>query len=238
MERSGFIVEDVAVYTFPDGKSVSTGAYPNDDKFIYRLDDGTEILAEEKNILLEETKTLQAMPTVVRKKMNAFYEQQGAPYNVEEYLLKAYKEHLSDTSAFRCYLLSQETVQSASSEVIVYCTTRILLPLGNGDYDEYFITRAFDKESGDVLASAELFSTDIDTVKERFLSQYMTDEDTRKVLSEDFRLEYIQFSVEGFEVVFPHETASRLGVKGNVRFAGSFTDEILSVLNAWAVPVQ
>jgi len=236
------VVTDRDVYTFADGKSVSIGSYPGDGKRIYHLDDGTELLAVESSPGLEDAiaggvEPLQALEPAVREKIAGFYARQGALYDVEALLLDAYAGYNADPAGFSCRLAGQRTAPSASSGRVIYCTTAVTLPLGGRETGEYGFTQAFDRQTGDPVAGAELFSAEETDVKERFLAQYPADGAVPEVLREDFRPEYIRLSPEGYEVTFPPETSGRAGVEGCIRFGGPYTGELLSLLNDWAVPV-
>lgn len=162
---------------------------------------------------------------------------------MEEYLKKAYAEYTAKETGptFRCYLLSQEIFSTASNEVVIYCTTTVSLPLGQGAYDEYSLTRAFDKKSGDPIGSWDLFAMTEDEVKTALLSDYATDSETLKILCADFLPEYIRFYPDGYEIIFPYETSVHLAAKdtaspSNIGFSNNYTDSVQSVLKMWVIP--
>ena len=239
---------NTAVFTFSDGENVSTWKYPNNSKLLYLLQDGTEILATHtirgpENAIVGGVEPIAALEQTAQDKIIAFYEGQGALYNLEEYLERAYAEYTLEKSGatFQCDSLIQETVPSASNEEIIYCTTTLCLPLEQGIYDEYSLTRAFDKKSGDSLDSWDLFVGTEDTVKTTLLSDYTTDSETLAILYSDFRPEYVRFYPDGYEIVFPCETSTRLAAgdhtpPSNIAFSNRYTDKVLSILNVWAIP--
>lgn len=147
------------VYTFSDGETVSTYQFPNDNKLIYTLNNGTELLATDmsgpENHIVEGFLELNKN---VQDRISAFYKQQGAIFDVNEYLEKAYTEYtnVEDPSEFRCYYISQDSFVSKVDDKAVYCITSCLLPIGGGLYETYSITQAFDKVTG-ILLSNELF---------------------------------------------------------------------------------
>lgn len=237
-----------SVFTFPDGENVSTWRYPNDNKLLYLLDDGTELLAVydidgPENTVVEGVASINDLEKAAQDNIIAFYEQQGPLYNTEEYLKKAYAEYTAGEpgSTFRCYSLIQKTFPNASNEKIIYFTTNVLLPLEQEVYEEYNLTRAFDKKSGSVIDGWDLFAASENEVKSAFLSDYTTDLKTKNALFTDFRPEYIRLFSDHYEIIYPCETSKHLNGEGdlalsNISMGGEYTDEMISVLHAWAIP--
>lgn len=64
-----------------------------------------------------------------------------------------------------------------------------------------------------------------------------------EVLGADFRPEYVRFYPDGYSVRFPCATSLRLPREAsssptNIEIGGGYTEEVLAVLNAWAIPDQ
>jgi len=152
------------VYTFADGESVSTWRYGKDRRLLYLLSDGTQLVATRsvgpgnfaKIVGGECAGTLDDLEPDAEEAIVAFYEQQGALYDIEEYLEKAYAECTAqeDRTQFRCYYLDQETFVSALDEETVSCTTSLRFPIDQDLYDDYSITRSFDRATGSPVDEA------------------------------------------------------------------------------------
>lgn len=229
-----FVVEDAESYKFEDGTIVSLGSYQGSNRQIYRLENGTELLAEDEFFDPQSFVENNSLPLSSEAQANivAFYEQQGPLYHLETYLELAYEEYCDDESKFECWLLSQNTIPSAASETVIYCTTELMLPLGEGNYDTYSLTQAFDKETGTALDSWELFSVDKNTLKEQLLLTYGIDAVAQDSFKVAFHPSYIRFREDGFEVILPS-----LDNQGNVGFGGNY-EELSNVMNPWAIPTQ
>lgn len=92
------ILVEANVYTFSDGESVSTWKFQNDSKLLYLLSDGTELMATKvvgpEHNIHHDAEPLESLKSNVQDSIVAFYEEQGALYDVEEYLEKAYLEYI------------------------------------------------------------------------------------------------------------------------------------------------
>ena len=87
IQESSYVQKTANIYTFADGTNVSVGYYENsENRLIYRLDDGTEILSEEVNNI-EKSNSFQTISGAARERISTFYENQDEIYNIEEYLL-------------------------------------------------------------------------------------------------------------------------------------------------------
>lgn len=233
------ILLEESVYIFEDGETVSIWQFPNDSKLLYLLSDGTELMAT----TVSGPGSLDQLPQATQDSISKFYAQNGTEYNIEEYLEKAYVEYtsLEDKSSFRCYYLQQDTFESGTNEQVVYCTTSLLLPLGQGDYEQYYITRAFDKESGASISGWDLFYGTKDEIVSSLLFDYsnqITDPDALIGLYEDFKPEYVRFYPDRYNIVFPAKTSLHIGRDpiSIINITGEYTEKVLSVLHGWAIP--
>ena len=141
-------------YTFADGESLSIWRYPNDNKQIFMLGNGTELLAVNivgpENHMEEDTMLFDDLEKDVQDRICAFYNQQGTVFDIDQYLEQAYTEYteMEDKSLFRCYYLTQGSYISGMDDKRVYCTTSGLLPVNGEDYQSYSMEQAFDRTTG------------------------------------------------------------------------------------------
>jgi len=232
-ERKPELVQE-NVYTFSDGEKVSLWRYPGDGKAIYQLDNGVQLLAAADPIGPENTfcgnlESLRDLDGEAQSQVIEFYREMGLLYDVEDYLENAYREYLSGAEGFSCHFLQQETHPDGSNDTLIYFTTQVTLPLGGRTVAVYSLTYGFDRGTGKVIDGWSLFSADEAEVKAALLENlpgYIP------AMGDTFRPEYVRFSPEGYTVIFPPTDTT-----GTVYYLdGTLTDEVLSVLNDWAIP--
>ncbi len=148
------ILVEANAYTFSDGESVSIWKFPNDNKQIFTLRNGTELLVT--NIvgpgshIAGDVILFEELEKNVQNSISAFYNQQRVMFDVDQYLEQAYAEYtkMENQALFRCYYLTQESFISGIDDKSVYCTTSGLLPVNGESYKSYSITQSFDRITG------------------------------------------------------------------------------------------
>lgn len=228
------------VYTFSDQTALSTWRYPNDSKLIYCLEGGTQLLAEDQisgpeGAAVGGVEALADLNEQAQQAITAYYDSQGAMYDLEEYLELAYADYLESgsPSEFRCYYIDQETAPSASNDTVIYFTTTVLLPINQENAESLSYTRAFDKETGDVIDGWDLFSASEGEVKAALLGAYSEDETILQAVYDGFQPEYVQLRADGYQISLP---AGIIDGTAGTGIGGAYTEEVLAVLNEWAVP--
>lgn len=221
------------IYTFSDGEKASLWRYPGDEKAIYQLDNGTQLLAEADPVGPENTfsgnlESLQDLDVEAQSHIIDFYREMGLQYHVEDYLEKAYREYVSNAEGFSCYLLQQETHPDGSNDTLIYFTTRVTLPQGGQTVAEYSLTYGFDRATGKVIDGWSLFSGSEAKVKDALLGSLPG---YTPVMGDAFRPEYVRFSPDGYTVTF-----LPAGESITLVLEGTYSDGVLSVLNNWAIP--
>jgi hypothetical protein len=237
------------VYTFSDGQIVSIWNYPKDSKSIYRLENGVELLAVSKirgpeNVFTGGSESIHDLSQTAQDRIIEFYRQQGALYSVEDYLEKAYAEYLGGMAdpTFKCYYIRQTTAPDGSNDTLIYFVTTVLLPLDQNEYDEIYLTRAFDRRTGELIDGWDLYCAPEDEVKRAFLQNYSTDAKTMEAIYSAFCPEYVRLHAEGYELSFsidaPDDMDKDQAEHQKIRTGtgGPYTDAVLSVLNRWAIP--
>lgn len=140
------------VYTCSDGAEVSAWRFESDGKLIYQLSDGTELLATRvsgpERSMQEGEESFNQLEDRVQEQILGFYQQQEKPYQLEDLLEMAYGEQQENPEDFRCYLVTEETVVTASDETTVTCTTTVSLPIGHGENQTHTVVHTFDRTTG------------------------------------------------------------------------------------------
>lgn len=221
------------VYQFQDGETLSTWQFPNDDKLIYCLEDGTELLAV--SLSHDPGYAVSALDSDAQAQIRSFYAQQGAQYDLEEYLEQAYLEYIQTQprSDFQCYLIEQSVQPGGCNDHLIYFSTVLMLPITRTESESYVLTQAFEKETGAAIDSWSLFSGSKEEVTAAFLSEGMIAPDLLETAAEQFDPRYIRWDTDGCEVLFPAALADQLGTGG---FSAPYTEELLAVLHDWAIP--
>ena len=155
---SKILVEGDA-YTLADGESISIWKFPNDNKKIFTLRNGTELLAINivgpENHIEGDAMLFENLEKNVQDSILTFYNEQGAMFDVNEYLEQAYTEYteMEDKTQFRCYYLTQESFVSEIDDEVVCCTTSGILPVNCESYKNYSVVQAFDRKTGALLSN-------------------------------------------------------------------------------------
>lgn len=234
---------DENAYQLPDGNTVSSWYDCDNRRLIYRLGNGDELLAVSEKMETESIcEDFGVLNTDAKKQIVDFYRQQAPIYDIADYLLLAYEEYssISEDTPFETYFIDQETVLSSSNENIVYFTTTIMLPIKQGEYGEYKQTHAFERMTGAAINGWSLFSVAEDKVKAAFFNKCSSDARFIDALYTAFRPEYLCLYDDGYEVSIPYDKIENYYAENDIYSVfviwGEYTDEILSVLNWWAIP--
>ena len=221
------------VYQFQDGETLSTWQFPDDNKLIYCLEDGTELLAV--SLSHDPGFAVSALDPDAQAQIRSFYAQQGAQYDLEDYLERAYLDYsqTQPRSDFQCYLIQQSVQPGGCNDHLIYFSTVLALPITQTESESYALTQAFEKETGAAMDSWSLFSGSKEEVTAAFLSEGMIAPDLLGTAAEQFDPRYIRWDTDGCEVLFPAALADQLGTGG---FSAPYTEELLAVLHDWAIP--
>lgn len=154
-EKEPELLEENA-YTLADGQQVSVWRYPGDSKRLYRLADGTVLLAVDSRETLGETVTeytsaFEALSDTAREAVAAACSAALPEIPIAQYLEEAYAQYAKDGAQFQCALISRSLFPSGASERVLYITLQATLPGVDGEERQETLTWAFDRETGEKI---------------------------------------------------------------------------------------
>ena len=210
----------------------------------YQLKDGTELLREDapsgpENHYVGNLESFDDLSEAAKPAVRQYYEEQGPLYDLQLELERAYAEYLADPENFSSHWVSQDVSPAGSSSRVMYFQTNLILPISGNTIEETNLLAAFDRETGDYIPTAALFSCPEPEIGERLLDLAEKDgwPDTpalKREMLAAFRLEYVTISSHGLGITFPRGTlpsqeyASGLGI--------DYNDGLRAILHPWAVP--
>lgn len=244
-----YLVEDA--YTLSDGTPLDAweGRF---DGTRYQLKNGAELLREDRlsgpeNVYVGGLESYDSLSPAAQAAVAKFYADQGKLYDLDDMLEQAYAAYQEDPESFCAYYVSQQTSPDASSRQVMYFSTclTVSVSLTSGSATGYVQTQdlsiqtAFDRETGEVIPTADLFTCPDLEIGKRLLDLAAEDgwPDTPALKQEmltAFRLEYVTISSHGLYISFPQgslpsqEYAYVLSV--------DYNDGLRALLYPWAVP--
>lgn len=233
--------KDTEPVVLSDGTSVDI--WHHSDATLYKLQNDMMLLRVEnpigpKDVFGGGTESLNDLNPEAQRKIMDFYEEQGLFYNEAEELEKAYQDYLNtdDSTQFDGHRISQEIWPTASNETMIYFMTTVLLPMDDTHGYEIRVGAAFDKTTGEYISNLELFSCDEDQVLKNLLEiSEETDSALIKEMEQAFKPENIILFPNAMEVCFQYGT---LPSQEYVYLLGFDYDEILKIMNDWAIPIN
>lgn len=227
------------VHTLEDGTQIDhlIGATYS----FYCLANGTELLMVRDtigpdNVHSGTVESLDELPQKAQENIKAYYDEQGILYDISATLEDAYEAYCILKDEFSTYMLSQEMVPTASSDKVIYYLTVVTTP-DNKSYGhaELRLGVAFNKDTGEVIPTTDLFTCEADELIGRFSEICKVgDEALIAEMIENFKLEYVVFFPDNLEIAFPVEALPEYGVSHGMGFA--YSEEVRSLLQPWAVP--
>lgn len=240
--ESKWTLTQAGAITLSDGTTLDLWNQSFFSRNYYKLADETEILVEEmpsgpENVYVGGRESFHDLPETARTAISAHYEARGVLYDLTAEAEKAYGAYLdcrAEGKDFSAFLVGQSTSLCASNEHVVYFLTSLTLPLDVQYCTEDQTGDAFDRATGEVIPTWELFAVSEDEAKAFIVEQFLPQSDAeRKEMQEKLLPEYLVFQPEHLSVFFP------LGVISTQEYsAGTGIDyaELAGVLHSWAVP--
>ncbi len=200
----------------------------------FRLADGTELLwTDDLHMDLQNDPQNEA----AYAKIQAYYDAQGILYDPMSLLEQAWEafRKTQPGEEFQSFHASQMVRKTAVSEGVIYCETSLSLPV---DGWESSITRqgtAFDRETGEVIPLADLFTCPPEEIPAAVLDAcYAQTNALRDEAVAAFLPQYVTFARDGVvEVTFPKGS---LPSEKNAFIFVAELEKLESVLQPWAVP--
>ena len=209
----------------------------------YVLPDGTELLTVEtpfgpKNVYVGGQESLDDLSESVQEKVIAYFDAQGLLYDETTELERAYADYCADSAAFIKHHVSQDVTPIASSEKVMYFLTDVSIPSDRPrEQKELRLGTAFDRETGEVIDNASLFSCPAYEAERELLKLSQTgDASLQEELEQAFDWNNILFFPESLEINYPEGTLK--SQEHSYLIGLDYDDALLSILNDWAVPTN
>ena len=208
---------------------------------VYCLEDGTKLLTVRNtvgpdDVITVGVESLDTLSQEAQRNIKAYYDEQGILYDVFATLEDAYGAYYILKDNFSPYLLSQETVPTASSDRVVYFLTVVTMPYrGTNSHTELRLGTAFDKATGEEIRASDLFTCEPGEIIDRLIEISMVDDEALTAeMKANFKLEYVIFFPDNLEITFPAGALPKHGISHGMGF--DYTEEICALLQPWAVP--
>lgn len=162
----------------------------------------------------------------------AHFDEQGPLFDIEAELEKVYAEYLT-ADGWQSYVVDQSTSRLSVSERVIYYSTELILPLGGGESSVQRFPVAFDRETGEVIDCADLFTvSESELADTLFALSGITDTALLADMDAAFSLDCLSFGGDSLLVEFP---ADVLPETGGLSFGVRF-DDLKDVIHDWAIP--
>lgn len=230
------------IITFSDGESVDLwrSVYGGRD-IIYKLSDETTLLTIQDpsgpdNVYVGGQESYDDLSETAQKAVSAFYEKQGVLYDTQSELEKAYAEYLACKESGTEYHerhISQDIVPIASNDTIMCFNTSVILPVGGYVAQELRLNTVFNRETGAVIRTWDLFKIPEREARQLILDAFDVEEPLRAEMKAALKPEYISLSSENLSVTFPPGTlpSQEYGYGFGVKYS-----KLKDVLHPWAIP--
>lgn len=229
----------------------------------YQTKDGVVLLREEppngpKNHHVANRESFYDLSEAAKPHVTEFYEKQGALYDLQSELERAWTAYQADPDAFSSFVVGQRSFPAASSERVFYFGTMLTRTAGGNIASERDVSSgltqtvignvvqettlcaAFDRETGASIPFADLFVCPAEDVGKKLLALAEkngtgpADPVLKAEMEAAFRMEYLNFSPDSLWVEFPQGTLPSQEYPYFVSVA--FNDESKALLHPWAVP--
>lgn len=243
---NSYLVEDA--YTLSDGTLLDAweGGFFSTR---YQLKNGAELLRENapfgpENVYVGGLESYDSLSPAAQAAVTKFYTDQGKLYDLDDMLERAYAEYQEDPESFCPYYVSQDTYSAASSQRVMYVSTNLTVgvshtPGSTGSYvqtQDLSVQTAFDRETGEVIPTADLFTCPEDQLGEKLLNavDWLERDPVKQEMIAAFRLDYLEISQGGFYLRFPSGALPSQELRYYVSV--DLTDDCKTLLQPWAVP--
>ena len=235
-------------YLVPDAVTLSDGTPLDAWKTsmfgtTYRLRDGTELLREDapsgpENHYVAGLESFDDLSEAAKPTVRQYYEEQGALYDLQAELERAWAEYREDPEGFSTHYISQDTAPAGSNQQIMYFNTNVTLPVSGDICQDYSLCAAFDRETGENIPLADLFTCPASQIPETLLdlAEKGSWPDTPALKQEmltAFQMEYLSFWSDYVMLAFPAGTLPSQEYTYLVNI--DYTD-LADILQPWAIP--
>lgn len=215
----------------------------------YQLKNGAELLREDRlsgpeNVYVGGLESYDSFSPAAQTAVTKFYADQGKLYDLDDMLEQAYAAYQEDPESFCAYYVSQQTFPTASSRQVMYFTTALTVGVsltpgsatGYVQAQDLSVQTAFDRETGEVIPTAGLFTCPEDQLGEKLLNavDWLERDPVKQEMIAAFRLDYLEISQGGFYLRFPSGSLPSQELRYYVSV--DLTDDCKALLQPWAVP--
>ena len=225
------VLEDGTKLTVRKDYSHTTYFSPNDIDILWEQEP-----AGPHNVSVGGLPTFDMLNKQAQEAILAYYEEQGLLYDLDAELEKAYQEFLSmgNPANFQAHHLDQNISPTAANEKLIWYSIYVTRPVGDGLHHQTSTHTVFDRETGEVVNTAELFQCTEKELGRRILEIVnMPDTELSREMENAFRFEYLNFSINYLDVCFP---AGSLISQNTDHGLGVEYEDLYGFIHPWAVP--
>lgn len=207
----------------------------------YFTPDGIDILREQvpfgpHNVSVGGLPTFDMLNNQTQEKILSYYEELGLQYDLDAQLESAWQCYQASDNRllFQSHLLSQEISPTAANDQLLWYGTYVTHPIGNNLHHTSCIQTIFDRETGNVIGTAVLFTCEEKEVAKRILEIVNIPEaDLKQEIETSFQFEYLNFHSNALDVCFP---AGSLPSQTADHILGVEYEDLTGYIQPWAIP--
>ena len=226
-----YVLEDGTKLTVRKDYTHTTYFAPNDIDILWEQEP-----VGPHNVSVGGLPTFDILNEQAQEAILAYYEEQGLLYDLDAELEKAYQEFLSmgNPVNFQARHLSQDISPTAANEKLIWYSIYVTQPVGDGLHHQTSTHTVFDRNTGEVVNTADLFQCTEKELGRRILEIVnMPDTELSREMENAFRFEYLNFSSNYLDVCFP---AGSLISQNMDHGMGVEYEDLYGFIHPWAVP--
>lgn len=217
----------------------------------YQLKDGTELLREDapsgpENHYVVGLESFDDLSESAKPLIQQYYDEQGALYDLQAELEKAWVEYREDPARYGSYWIGQETAPSASSQKVLYFSTCLTMLVaqepGSNSYVEVkssSLPAAFDRNTGENIPLSDLFTCPASEISKKLLDLaekggWPDTPALKQEMMRAFQMEYLSFYSDHIMLDFPAGTSP--SQEYTYLVSVDYTAGLSDILQPWAIP--
>ena len=172
-----------------------------------------------------------------QERVLAYYEQQGLLYDLQGELERAWAAYQAAgrPEDFRGFIVGQQIYPAGSNDRLMYFCTELTLPVEAGVVESRRLTAAFDRDTGEVIDSWDLFTCPPEEAVRTILElAEPNDPALRREMEAAFSPEMLLFGQDGLEIFFPR--GSLPSQEYGCGFYVACEGPLAGILQDWALP--
>ena len=206
----------------------------------YFSPEGIDILWEQEpvgphNVSVGGLPTFDTLNSQTQEQILSYYEDMGILYDLDaelEFAWQCYQE-AEEKPMFQAHHLSQDISPSAANDRLIWYTAYVTRPIGDGLHHQTSTHTVFDRETGDIVNIADLFTRDETALGKRILEIVnMPDTELSREMEQAFRFDYLNFN-NCLDVCFP---AGSLISQNTDHILGVDYQALEGFIRPWAIP--